>query len=45
MIGRIGLVDYDAVELDNLHRQVIHSEQTLGVSKSLSAKVSSSSEA
>lgn len=36
--GRIGLVDYDAVELDNLHRQVIHSERTLGVSKSVSAK-------
>jgi adenylyltransferase/sulfurtransferase len=38
-LGRIGLVDYDAVELDNLHRQVIHSEHTLGVSKSVSAKV------
>ncbi len=32
-------MDYDAVELDNLHRQVIHSERTLGVSKSVSAKV------
>jgi adenylyltransferase/sulfurtransferase len=29
-MGRIGIVDPDKVELDNLHRQVIHGTQTLG---------------
>ncbi|CAB0007642.1 unnamed protein product [Nesidiocoris tenuis] len=32
-IGRIGLVDYDVVELSNLHRQLLHSEFNLGVPK------------
>ncbi|XP_065893032.1 adenylyltransferase and sulfurtransferase MOCS3-like [Dysidea avara] len=32
-IGHLGLVDYDAVELGNLHRQVLHSEKTVGHSK------------
>ena len=37
--GRIGVVDYDEVEVNNLHRQVIHSEARVGVSKALSAKM------
>ncbi len=36
--GRLGLVDYDVVEVSNLHRQVIHNEKTVGVPKADSAK-------
>ncbi|CAM4650105.1 unnamed protein product [Leuciscus chuanchicus] len=36
-IGRLGLLDYDVVELSNLHRQVLHSEVTQGQPKALSA--------
>ncbi|TRY92835.1 hypothetical protein DNTS_024900 [Danionella cerebrum] len=36
-IGRLGLLDYDVVELSNLHRQVLHSEQAQGQPKALSA--------
>lgn len=32
-IGQIGLVDYDAVEISNLHRQIAHTEDRNGVSK------------
>ena len=35
--GRLGLLDYDEVELSNLHRQVLHGELTLGQPKALSA--------
>ena len=33
-LGRIGIVDYDSVEVDNLHRQILHTEQTIGQHKS-----------
>ncbi len=36
--GHIGLVDYDTVELNNLHRQLLHNETAVGVMKSESAK-------
>lgn len=36
-IGRIGVVDFDGVETSNLHRQVIHSSQNVGVNKAVSA--------
>lgn len=39
-IGRIGIVDFDQVELSNLQRQVIHSNDELGRSKARSAKKS-----
>eukprot|EP00118_Oscarella_pearsei_P007788 m.38965 g.38965 ORF g.38965 m.38965 type:complete len:440 (+) comp32654_c0_seq6:18-1337(+) len=39
-IGRLGLVDYDTVELNNLHRQILHSEGTVDVPKVLSASAS-----
>ncbi|NP_001089319.1 adenylyltransferase and sulfurtransferase MOCS3 [Xenopus laevis] len=35
-IGRLGLLDYDVVEMSNLHRQVLHGENRLGMSKSVS---------
>ncbi|XP_051867285.1 adenylyltransferase and sulfurtransferase MOCS3 isoform X1 [Pristis pectinata] len=36
-IGRLGLLDYDDVELSNLQRQVLHAEDKVGISKALSA--------
>uniref|UniRef100_A0A8C8SBW6 Adenylyltransferase and sulfurtransferase MOCS3 n=1 Tax=Pelusios castaneus TaxID=367368 RepID=A0A8C8SBW6_9SAUR len=36
-IGRLGLVDHDAVETSNLHRQVLHREAGEGLPKALSA--------
>ncbi|MBC7812243.1 MAG: molybdopterin-synthase adenylyltransferase MoeB [Burkholderiales bacterium] len=38
-IGRIGLVDYDVVEISNLQRQIIHGQSTLGMSKLDSAEL------
>lgn len=35
--GRLGLLDYDEVELSNLHRQVLHGEDNQGQAKALSA--------
>ena len=37
-VGKLGLVDYDTVDLSNLHRQVIHREESVGVRKVESAK-------
>ena len=36
-IGTIGIVDFDAVERSNLHRQVVHGEGALGEAKTASA--------
>ncbi|KAK2980690.1 hypothetical protein RJ640_010101 [Escallonia rubra] len=36
-VGRLGLVDHDVVELNNLHRQIIHTEDHIGRSKVESA--------
>lgn len=35
--GRLGLLDYDEVELSNLHRQVLYGEENQGQAKALSA--------
>lgn len=32
-VGRIGIVDFDTVEESNLHRQILHSEAKVGLSK------------
>ena len=37
-VGRIGLVDGDVVELSNLHRQILHSVDTLENMKVESAR-------
>lgn len=37
LLGHIGLVDYDDVEVNNLHRQILHSEEDIGASKINSA--------
>ncbi|XP_057977677.1 adenylyltransferase and sulfurtransferase MOCS3 [Malania oleifera] len=36
-VGRIGIVDHDIVELNNMHRQIIHSEAYIGLPKVESA--------
>ena len=36
-VGTIGIIDYDNVELSNLHRQIIHSEHKINIHKSSSA--------
>lgn len=35
--GHIGIVDYDKVKLNNLHRQLLHSETSTGQPKVFSA--------
>lgn len=37
-VGNLGIVDFDKVELSNLHRQIVHGEKDLGKSKAKSAK-------
>ncbi|XP_042013889.1 adenylyltransferase and sulfurtransferase MOCS3-like [Salvia splendens] len=39
-VGRLGIVDHDVVELNNLHRQIIHTEAFIGRSKVESAAAS-----
>ena len=36
-VGRIGIVDRDTVELSNIHRQIIHTEASVGIHKADSA--------
>lgn len=37
-VGSIGIVDFDAVERNNLQRQIIHSTSSLGINKAASAE-------
>lgn len=37
LVGRIGIIDHDRVEVSNLGRQILHSEQTVGMYKAESA--------
>lgn len=39
-VGTIGLVDYDEVELNNLHRQLLHAQCNVGMQKVESGKLS-----
>lgn len=36
-IGRLSIIDFDKVDMSNLHRQIIHSEASVGVNKAVSA--------
>jgi adenylyltransferase/sulfurtransferase len=36
-VGKITVVDFDNVEISNLHRQVIHSNNKVGMNKAISA--------
>lgn len=36
-IGHIGIVDYDNVEINNLHRQVLYDESSIGIPKVFAA--------
>lgn len=38
-VGNIGIVDFDKVELHNLHRQILYTENHVGQFKSTSAKI------
>ena len=42
-VGRLGIVDHDTVELNNLHRQIAHRESTVGIHKADSAGLTSRS--
>ncbi|WP_271783208.1 HesA/MoeB/ThiF family protein [Aquimarina algiphila] len=37
-IGTIGIIDFDTVDISNLHRQILYGNSSLGVNKSLAAK-------
>lgn len=39
-VGRLGIVDHDVVELNNMHRQIIHTEDFIGRPKVKSAAAS-----
>ncbi|KAF2862236.1 hypothetical protein K470DRAFT_213535 [Piedraia hortae CBS 480.64] len=38
-VGRLGLLDGDIVELSNLHRQTLHSMESIGLNKARSAEI------
>jgi molybdopterin/thiamine biosynthesis adenylyltransferase len=37
-VGTIGIVDFDTIEIHNLHRQILYTEDQVGLSKSKTAK-------
>lgn len=37
-VGTIGIVDFDLIEIHNLHRQILYTEDTIGQAKTLTAK-------
>lgn len=39
-VNRIGIVDHDLIELNNIHRQILHDEKRVGQSKASSVKES-----
>jgi adenylyltransferase/sulfurtransferase len=36
-LGKIGIIDHDRVEISNLQRQILHTEETIGMYKAESA--------
>ncbi|WP_348797586.1 HesA/MoeB/ThiF family protein [Flavobacterium adhaerens] len=37
-VGSIGIVDFDKIEIHNLHRQILYTEDQIGLSKAITAK-------
>ncbi|GEL10000.1 adenylyltransferase and sulfurtransferase [Flavobacterium glycines] len=37
-VGTIGIVDFDKIEIHNLHRQILYTEDQIGLSKAVTAK-------
>lgn len=37
-VGTIGIVDFDTIEIHNLHRQILYTEDQIGLSKAITAK-------
>lgn len=37
-VGTIGIVDFDKIEIHNLHRQILYTENQIGLSKAITAK-------
>lgn len=37
-VGTIGIIDFDTIEIHNLHRQILYTEDQIGLSKSATAK-------
>lgn len=37
-VGTIGIVDFDKIEIHNLHRQILYTEDQIGLSKAITAK-------
>jgi adenylyltransferase/sulfurtransferase len=37
-VGTIGIVDFDTIEIHNLHRQILYTEDQVGLSKAETAK-------
>ena len=37
-VGTIGIIDFDTIEIHNLHRQILYTESQIGLSKALTAK-------
>jgi molybdopterin/thiamine biosynthesis adenylyltransferase len=37
-IGTIGIIDFDKIEIHNLHRQILYTENQIGQSKAITAK-------
>ena len=37
-VGHIGIIDFDKIEIHNLHRQILYTESQVGLSKALTAK-------
>ena len=36
-VGKLGIIDHDVVELSNLQRQILHSDDKVGMAKAQSA--------
>lgn len=35
--GKLGIIDHDVVEISNLQRQILHSDEKISMAKALSA--------